>query len=120
MRILIADDQKRTRKSLRSLLSTLPFSTEISEAEDTQGVIQMVTTSQPDMVLMDARMPEVDGVEATRVIKSQWPAVKVIVLSMYPEYQQPALQAGADAFVSKGEPPNVLLDAIYALLGFSS
>jgi DNA-binding NarL/FixJ family response regulator len=58
---------------------------------------------------MDARMPGTDGVDATRVIKARWPHVKVIVLSMYAEYIDAALAAGADAFVNKGVAPDKLL-----------
>jgi DNA-binding NarL/FixJ family response regulator len=62
------------------------------------------------VVLMDVRMPEVDGLKATVPIKEMWPQVKVFVLSMYTEYRGEALTIGADAFVGKGEAPEKLLD----------
>jgi DNA-binding NarL/FixJ family response regulator len=65
---------------------------------------------------MDGRMPGMDGVEATRMIKVKWPHMKVILLSMYPEYREAAYQAGADSFISKGETPEKLLEAICAVL----
>jgi DNA-binding NarL/FixJ family response regulator len=65
---------------------------------------------------MDVRMPEMDGLKATVQIKALWPQVKVIVLSMYLEYQDEALALGADAFVGKGEAPDRLLDLLSAVV----
>ena len=67
---------------------------------------------KPDLLLMDARMPDMDGIEATRIINSISPHVPVIMLSLYPEYEADALAAGATAFVSKGEPPERLLEVL--------
>jgi DNA-binding NarL/FixJ family response regulator len=116
MRILIAEDQKQTRKSLRLLLKTLPSIEDIREAADGVEAVRLIPELQPNLVVMDGRMPKMDGVEATRIIKAKWPHMKVILLSMYPEYREAASQAGADAFVSKGEPPEKLLDTICAIL----
>jgi len=71
--------------------------------------LRLIEESRPDVVLMDVRMPEMDGLQATRFIKTRWPQVKVILLSMYGEYMTQALEAGADASVGKGEPPGTLL-----------
>jgi DNA-binding NarL/FixJ family response regulator len=112
IRVVIADDQVRARQSLKALLGTLPQVTEIREAADGQEALRCVAESQPDVVLMDVRMPEMDGLQATRLIKTRWPQVKVVVLSLYIEYMAEAVGAGADAFVSKGEPPGKLLETI--------
>jgi DNA-binding NarL/FixJ family response regulator len=72
----------------------------------------LVKEQHPDIVLMDARMPVMDGIEATRLIKSSWPEVKVIVLTMYTSYRADALAAGADGFFSKATPSEQLLEAI--------
>ena len=72
----------------------------------------MVGECRPDVVLIDARMPVMDGLEATRLIKDKWPEVKVIVLTMYPMYRAKALAVGADDFLVKGCPPEDLLEAI--------
>ncbi len=114
IRILIVDDQRRTRQSLKALLATNFQSMEMQEAANGVEAIHYAEDWKPHIVLMDARMPELDGIEATRIIKTKTPEVRVIVLSMYAEYQAAALAAGADAFVSKGEPPEQLLAALTA------
>ncbi len=112
IRVLVVDDQLRARQSLKALLATWPRLQEVREAASGQQALGSIETFHPDVVLMDARMPEMDGVEATREVKARWPNVKVIVLSMYAEYLDQALAAGADAFLSKGEPPEKLLVAL--------
>jgi DNA-binding NarL/FixJ family response regulator len=74
--------------------------------------VQLVEECRPDVVLMDARMPVMDGLEATRLIKDRWPGVKVVVLTMYASYRADALAAGADAFLVKGCPAGERLGAI--------
>jgi DNA-binding NarL/FixJ family response regulator len=116
MQILIADDQTRARQSLKALLATWPMVERIREACNGHEAVLSVEEATPDVVVMDARMPEMDGVQATRVIKERWPRVKVVVWSMYPEYEAEARSAGADAFVTKGEPPQQLLARISAVM----
>lgn len=117
IRILIVDDQPRACKSLRALLSTWPRVGEIYEAGDGREAVQLVKDLQPDIVLMDVRMPELDGLKATLQIKAQWPEIRVIVLSMYTEYRDEALAAGADAFVAKADAPGELLPTLAAIVG---
>ena len=64
----------------------------------------MVEEFQPDVILMDARMPRMNGPEATRLIKAKWPQIKIIILSVFTDYQALALAAGADGFVGKSDP----------------
>jgi DNA-binding NarL/FixJ family response regulator len=116
MQILIADDQTRARQSLSALLATWPAVERIREASTGLEAVLSVEEAIPDVVVMDARMPEMDGLQATRVIKQRWPGVKVVVWSMYPEYEAEARCAGADAFVAKGEPPQRLLARLSAVL----
>ena len=116
MQILIADDQPRARQSLKALLATWPKVDGVREACSGQEAVRSVEEALPDVVVMDARMPDMDGVAATRVIKERWPRVKVVVWSMYPEYETEARLAGADAFVTKGEPPQQLLSRIAAVM----
>jgi DNA-binding NarL/FixJ family response regulator len=116
IRVLIVDDQPRARKSLKALLSTSSQVGEMREAGNGREAMQLVAELQPDVVLMDVRMPEVDGLQATVQIKALWPQVKVIVLSMHLEYRDEALAAGADAFIGKGEAPETLLDLLSAVI----
>jgi YesN/AraC family two-component response regulator len=106
------DDQPRARQSLKTLLATWRQAKEVREAANGQQAVQLVEEAQPDIVLMDARMPEMDGLQATRLIKAKWPQVKVILLSMYTDYQDDALAAGADAFIGKGELAGQLLTTL--------
>lgn len=117
MQILVVDDQARARQSMKALLSTLPQVSEIREAANGQEAIQSAAEYRPDVILMDIVMPVMDGLEATRLIKINHPSVKVIVLSMYGDYEAKAAAAGADAFVTKGEPPSRLLSTLDALTG---
>jgi len=112
IRVLIADDRLSSRNGLKALLVTQPGIEIVGEAADGQETILFVEQCRPDVVLMDVRMPLIDGLEATRIIKDRWPEVKVIVLTMYPSHQAEALAAGADAFLVKGCPAEDLLEAI--------
>jgi DNA-binding NarL/FixJ family response regulator len=112
LRILIVDDQQRARRSLFALLATRFQLAETCEAANGMEAARCVEECKPDIVLMDARMPEMDGIVATRIIKAKSEHTPVIVLSMYLEYEEAALAAGADAFISKGDPPERLLEAL--------
>ena len=116
IRILIVDDQPRARSSLRALLSTWPYAGEMHEAGNGHEAVERVLELQPEVVLMDVRMPDLDGLQATQQIKAMWPHVKVIVMSMYSEHRSEALVAGADGFVGKAEASDRLLDLLSALV----
>jgi YesN/AraC family two-component response regulator len=111
-RILIADDRPSSRNGLKALLATQAGIEIIGEAANGQEAVQIVLECLPDSVLMDVRMPVIDGLEAARIIKGRWPEVKVIMLSIYPSYQAEALAAGADAFLVKGCAADDLLEEI--------
>jgi DNA-binding NarL/FixJ family response regulator len=112
VRVLIVDDLSRSRDGLRTLLETWSGVEVVGEAVDGMDAILMVEKHQPDVVLMDARMPVLDGLEATRLIKHRWPEVRVIILTMYATHRINALDAGADAFLVKGCPADTLLETI--------
>lgn len=114
-RLMIVDDQKRTRDSLTALLRTWEQAGEIQEAVNGLEAIGLAQVFQPDIILMDVRMCKMDGIQAARIIKQQAPQVKVIILSMYPDFDLEAMDANADAFVSKGESPERLLGIIQML-----
>ncbi len=111
-KVLIADDNGRARLGLRALLALRPEIEVVGEATDGNEAVRWVQDSQPDVVLMDARMPQMDGLEATRQIKAHWPQVRVVVVSMYASHRAEALAAGADAYLVKGCPAGELLAAI--------
>ena len=112
IRILIVDDQRRARRSVKALLATRFQLADTCEAANGIEAVRCVERCKPDIVLMDAQMPEMNGIEATRIIKTKSEQTPVIVLSMYLEYQDAALAAGADAFISKGDSPERLLEAL--------
>jgi DNA-binding NarL/FixJ family response regulator len=116
MRILIADDQRRARQSLKALLATSMPEPEIWEASSGEEAMRLTQQMRPHLIVMDVSMPGIDGLVATRGIKSRWPEIKVLVLSMYPGYREKAREAGADLFVSKGESPERLLSALSSLV----
>ncbi len=115
LHILIVDDQPRARQSLAAVLQSWLHPAAIIEAETGEEAISRTEQSQPDVILMDARMPVMDGIEATRLIKTKWPGTHVIVLSIYPEYRLDALAAGADMFFGKAEPPEHLLTSLASM-----
>ena len=120
-KILICDDESRTRDALKALLlaremtQNAATSTEIQvvgEARDGDEALRLIGIHQPEVVVMDACMPGISGVEATRLIKKKWPRVKVVMLTMYSEQRQAALDAGVDIFLNKGCVAEKLFDAI--------
>lgn len=113
VRILITDDQQPARQGLKALLTLAPQIEVIGEAANGQQAVQLAAKYHPDVVLMDIQMPVLDGLQATRLIKSQWPKIKVIALSMYPAYRIKALKAGADLFLLKGCTSEALKTAIF-------
>lgn len=115
LRILIVDDQGHARRSLKALLATRFHLADTCEAVNGIEAIRCVEECKPDIVLMDVRMPEMDGIEATRIIRTKSAQIPVIVLSMYCEYQEAALAAGANAFFCKGEPAERLLAVLLAV-----
>jgi DNA-binding NarL/FixJ family response regulator len=111
-KVLIVDDRTQTREGLKALLATAPPVHVVGEAADGEEVISLVEKYRPDVVLMDVSMPVMDGLEATRFIKAQWPEIRVIVLTITAALRAEALAAGADAFLVKGCPIGELLTAI--------
>lgn len=106
IRIIVSDDSQIARSGLIALLRSLRTNSSqfevVGEASNGEEVIGMIEDLNPDVVFMDARMPVIDGIEATRIVKARIEGVKVIVMSMYSEFQQQAYEAGADLFLKKG------------------
>ncbi len=111
MRVLIADEQLKIRFALRLLLEREPELSVVGEAEDVEGLMTQIKTSHPDMVLLDWELPNTNGENALCSMRKIYPNV-VIVLSGRLEAKKAALAAGANAFISKGDPPERLLAAV--------
>ncbi len=116
IRVLIADDQTLLRASFRMLIDDEPGFTVVGEADTGQVAVDIARSTQPDVVLMDIRMPDLDGIEATRQIcgTPETKHVRVLVLTMFDldAYVYAALRAGASGFLLKDTPPGDLLSAI--------
>ncbi len=113
--VLITDDQIKTRRGLKALLRFSPFIHMIWEAQDGETAMRIVSEMKPDVVIMDIQMPVLGGLIATKWIKQNFPEVKVIILTMYPSYEEEALASGADVFLIKGERTCSIQDEILAL-----
>lgn len=112
VRVLVVDDQARARSSLKALLATEPRIESVREAANGKQALELALEWRPDVVVLDVRIPESDGVRVTSEIKAVAPQVRVIVLTLYPEYREAALAAGASEFFLKGGSSQQLLNAI--------
>ena len=103
IRVLAADDQRVVREGLAMLLGLLPDVEVVGTAADGEEVLALAERLQPDVILMDLRMPRMDGVEATRRLRERDPAVKVVVLTTYADDRSviDALRAGALGYLTK-------------------
>jgi DNA-binding NarL/FixJ family response regulator len=110
--VLIADDRLQSRKGLQALFTTCPEVEVVGKAADGREAVELVEEHRPDVVVIDARMPVMDGFEAARLIKDQFPETRVVILTMYGSCQAEAAAAGADAFLVKGCPIEKLLEAV--------
>lgn len=125
-RVLIVDDQPRARRSLHALLTAMHWSDSVSgdppgsqieiidEAGDGRTAIEAGAMLRPDVVVMELRKPELDGLEGIRMIRRRWPEVRIVVLTLYATGRASALEAGADVFLLKGCPTSELRAAFLA------
>ena len=115
IRVLIADDHALVRDGLRGMLDAQDDLEVVGEAADGAAAVEQATLLRPDVVVMDIRMPRVDGIEATRrLVGSRPDAPRVLVLTTFDldEYVFEALRAGAGGFLLKDAPPSQLVDAV--------
>jgi DNA-binding NarL/FixJ family response regulator len=115
--ILLADDQPMLRLGFRAVLDAQPDMRVVAEAGDGATAVRMTAATQPDVVLMDVRMPGTDGIEATRQIVAAGGAARVLILTTFDldEYAYAGLLAGASGFLLKDVPPPELMSAIRAV-----
>jgi DNA-binding NarL/FixJ family response regulator len=112
--VLVVDDQALVRVGLRKILEMEPDTTVVGEASDGDAAVRDARRLQPDVVLMDIRMPVLDGIEATRRICGERPATRVLVLTTFglDDYVFQALRAGASGFMLKDAPPEEIAAAV--------
>ncbi|GMA21917.1 response regulator [Arsenicicoccus piscis] len=117
IRLLLADDQELVRTGFRYVLDAQPDMVVVGEVKDGQAAVEAVAQGGIDLVLMDIRMPRMDGVEATRQIRDSGAPTRVLVLTTFDldEYVYAALKAGASGFLLKDAGPAELLSAIRAV-----
>ena len=119
IRVLVADDQSMVRAGFRMLLSSQEDIEVVAEASNGLEAVEKAARFRPTVVLMDIRMPELDGLEATRRILAADDPARILVLTTFDldEYVYEALRAGASGFVLKDDPPEQLLAAIRTVAG---
>src|ERR671933_1658129 len=117
IRVLIADDHPMVREGLRSMLSAKDIQV-IGEASTGREAIDMVKELNPNVVLMDVRMPDLDGLDATRMLHNERPDLPVIIVTTYenPSYMAKAVTAGAAGYILKGTSRDDLLQAVHAVI----
>ena len=118
--VLIAEHQKNTRQGLKALLQLSPIINHIWEAGDGENAIKMIECFNPDLVITAARMPMIGGISITRWIKKNRPEIKVIILTMYPYYEDEALSAGVNRFLVKGKENTSIEEEIRSLFNMGS
>ena len=116
MRVLIADDEPRVRSALRLLLRQHPGIAVAGEADNVELALELAARQRPDLVLLDWELSGRNGTIALEKLRAVRQGMVVIALSGRPEARQAALDAGVDAFVSKGDPPEQLLSMLQATL----
>ena len=125
IRVVVADDQPLIRQGFRMILAAQPDIEVVAEAEDGAAAVTVVAETRPDVVLMDIRMPGVDGIEATRRIRSatavpeagEGPRVLILTTFGHDEYVAEALRAGAGGFLLKDSTPEELVHAVRVVAG---
>jgi DNA-binding NarL/FixJ family response regulator len=113
--VLVADDQALVRVGLRKILDAEPELTVVAEAGDGDDAVAHAREQRPDVVLMDIRMPVLDGIEATRRIVAERPATRVLILTTFglDKYVYDSLRAGASGFLLKDAPPEEITAAVH-------
>jgi DNA-binding NarL/FixJ family response regulator len=126
IRVVIADDQKLVRAGFGMILGAQPDIEVVGEAENGNEAIRVVRAARPDVALMDVRMPELDGLAATRELLAEGPVgrhvPKILILTTFDvdDYVYEALAAGASGFLLKDTPPEQLVEAVRSVVGGDS
>jgi DNA-binding NarL/FixJ family response regulator len=118
IRVIVADDHPVVRGGLVALLRTIPSLDVVGEAADGETAVRLAHEHRPDVVLMDVRMPGMDGVEATRRIREQTPESRVLILTMYDDDATvfTAMKAGAQGYLLKESEQDDIVRAVHAVV----
>ena len=113
-RLVIVDDHELTRESLQNMLSDEPDIEIVGQAANGRQALLLCSRLRPDLILMDVRMPEMDGLAATKEIKQRYPETSVMMLTMHenPDYLLEALKAGAAGYILKDAPQEDIIEAV--------
>ena len=117
IRVALVDDHSLVRDGIKALLSVMANLEVVGEAENGADAIDMIGRCQPDLVLVDIGLKDMNGLELTRLLRNRYPALKVLVLSMYDnhEYVSESVRAGASGYVLKNSPSREIIAAIDAI-----
>lgn len=117
-KVLLVEDQSIVRQGLKMILEQDPNITVPHEAENGKQAIEMMEKHIIDFIMMDVRMPVMNGIEATRIIKERWPGTKILILTTFndDEYAMHALKVGANGFLLKTSEPAKLIEAVYSCM----
>ncbi len=117
VKVLIADDHLLIRQGIKSLLQNVPAIKVIGETGNGKDVIHLYAKLKPDVILMDISMPDISGIEASRMIKEKYPKAKILVLTIYKndDYVLSAVKNGASGVINKDVNKNILVEAILAI-----
>ncbi|ALI10065.1 MULTISPECIES: response regulator transcription factor [Pseudomonas] len=118
IRVALVDDHSLVRDGIRALLSVMPQLDVVGEAENGAQAIEMVGRCQPDLLLMDIGLKDKNGLELTRLLGKQYPSLKILILSMYDnyEYVSESVRSGASGYVLKNAPSREIIAAIEAII----
>jgi DNA-binding NarL/FixJ family response regulator len=116
MRVLLADDHTQVRWALRTVIREESGLILVGEASEARDLLAQAQALRPDLILLEWELSGQQTGDLLLALRALAPDVRVIVLSQAPEAKEPALKAGADAFVSKAEPPDQLLTALHRLM----
>ncbi|ROM70312.1 DNA-binding response regulator [Pseudomonas brassicacearum] len=118
IRVALVDDHSLVRDGIRALLSVMPQLNVVGEAENGAQAIEMVGRCQPDLLLVDISLKDMNGLELTRQLGKQYPSLKTLILSMYDnyEYVSESVRSGASGYVLKNAPSREIIAAIEAII----